>query len=117
MTAVLLLGPGTPLIFQGQEFAASTPFCYFADPPGSMAADVTKGRHEFMTQFPSQLADGVAEQMPDPCDPATFARCRLNFAERHTNAAIYALHADLIRLRRSDVCLRVQDRRQFEWRC
>jgi maltooligosyltrehalose trehalohydrolase len=114
LTAVLLLGPGTPLLFQGQEFAASSPFCYFADPPTSMAADVVKGRHEFMSQFPSYLSEGVAEQTPAPCEPATAARCRLNFAERHTNAGIYALHADLIRLRRTDVCLRVQDRRQFE---
>ena len=31
MTALLLLAPGTPMLFQGQEFAASSPFCYFAD--------------------------------------------------------------------------------------
>ena len=34
MTAVFLLAPGTPLIFQGQEFSASSPFLYFADHAG-----------------------------------------------------------------------------------
>src|SRR5690606_37332303 len=44
MTALLLLGPWTPLLFMGQEFAASSPFCYFADHEPELARLVQKGR-------------------------------------------------------------------------
>ena len=44
MTALWLLMPQTPLLFQGQEFAASTPFCFFLDSPPQRAAEVTAGR-------------------------------------------------------------------------
>ena len=44
MTALLLLMPETPLLFQGQEFAASAPFCYFLDSPPSDALQVAQGR-------------------------------------------------------------------------
>src|ERR1051326_6697250 len=47
MTALFLLMPGTPMLFQGQEFAASSPFLYFADFESDLAAAVRKGRGEF----------------------------------------------------------------------
>jgi hypothetical protein len=53
MTALMLLAPGTPLIFQGQEFAASSPFLYFADLKGELAKQTGRGRAEFLAQFPS----------------------------------------------------------------
>ena len=53
LTALLLLGPATPMLFQGQEFAASSPFLYFADHHGALADQVRKGRAEFLAQFPS----------------------------------------------------------------
>jgi len=53
MTALLLLGPGTPMLFQGQEFAASTPFLYFADHNPELAKLVAAGRQQFLEQFPS----------------------------------------------------------------
>jgi len=103
MTALLLLLPGTPMLFQGQEFAASAPFLYFADFDRDLADAVRKGRGEFLRQFPS-IADleergGV---IADPGDPGTFEQCRLDFSERHTHAAAYALHVDLLRLRREE---------------
>jgi maltooligosyltrehalose trehalohydrolase len=44
--------------------------------------------------------------LADPGDPATFERCKLDFAERQSHAAIYQLHKDLLRLRREDAVLR-----------
>jgi maltooligosyltrehalose trehalohydrolase len=114
LTAVLLLGPGTPLIFQGQEFSASTPFLYFADSPPELAKAVADGRRKFLQQFPSLSLEKLQEQLPDPSDEETFVRCRLNFDERQTHAESYRLHADLIRLRRYDECIRLQDKRQIE---
>ena len=109
MTALFLLMPGTPMLFQGQEFAASSPFLYFADFESDLAAAVRKGRGEFLCQFPSvanlQRTGGV---LADPGDPATFERCRLDFTERETHAEAYALHIDLLRLRREDAAFSAQ---------
>ncbi len=55
-TALLLLAPCTPMLFQGQEFAASTPFHYFADLSPELAEKVHEGRLKHLSQFPS-LAD------------------------------------------------------------
>ncbi len=52
MTALLLLSPGTPMLFQGQEFAASAPFLYFADFEPELAAAVRRGRGEFLDAVP-----------------------------------------------------------------
>ena len=102
MTAVLLLGPATPMLFQGQEFAASAPFLYFADHRGDLADAVRRGRREFLAQFPS-IVDYVQRGALDaPDDPATFERCRLDLRERDTHREAYALHEDLLRLRRDD---------------
>ena len=53
LIALLLLQPQTPLLFQGQEFAATAPFTYFADHKPELAEKVAKGRQEFLEQFPS----------------------------------------------------------------
>jgi len=109
MTALLLLAPATPMLFQGQEFAASSPFCYFADHEPDLADRVRAGRMEFLQQFPS-IATGVGpDVMPDPESIETFARSRLDLSERVRNAAVYALHRDLLRLRRADPVLSAQE--------
>ena len=100
LTALLLLGPATPLLFQGQEFAASSPFLYFADHHTELTEQVRKGRTEFLAQFRSIATAEVTDALPDPGDPATFQRCKLDFAERVRHAPAYALHRDLLRLRR-----------------
>jgi maltooligosyltrehalose trehalohydrolase len=102
LTAVLLLGPATPMLFQGQEFSASAPFLYFADHQPELAMAVRKGRGEFLTQFPSLASPETQALLPDPADPATFERCKLDFSERERHAPAYALHRDLLALRRAD---------------
>lgn len=97
MTALLLLGPQTPMLFQGQEFAASAPFLYFADHDPELAAKVAKGRREFLTQFPSLRP--ILDSTALPHDRATFERCRLDHSEGDRNRAAVDLHRDLIRLR------------------
>jgi maltooligosyltrehalose trehalohydrolase len=102
MTVLLLLSPGTPMLFQGQEFAASTPFQFFADHDAELSELVAKGRAEFMTQFRSFGESHVRVTLPDPGDRKTFTQCKLDFSERERHAGIYALHEDLIQLRRND---------------
>jgi maltooligosyltrehalose trehalohydrolase len=108
LTALCLLSPGTPMLFQGQEFASSRPFLFFADHKPDLAKLVHRGRKEFLRQFPSIADPAVQGQIPDPADPATFERCKLDFSERTTHAQAYALHKDLLRLRREDPVFRAQ---------
>ena len=102
MTALLLLAPGTPMLFQGQEVAASSPVLYFADHEGDLATAVRKGRRDFLMQFPSIAGDGCASRLAPPEDERTFLRSKLDLRERETHAEVYALHEDLLRLRRED---------------
>ncbi len=98
LTALLLLGPNTPMLFQGQEFGASTPFLYFADHNPELAKAVGKGRREFLEQFPSLLR--MKGDFAPPEAEETFRRCKLDDRERVGNAEMIALHRDLLRLRR-----------------
>jgi maltooligosyltrehalose trehalohydrolase len=102
LTAFTLLGPGTPMLFQGQEFAASAPFLYFADHRDELRDPVRAGRRQFLSQFPSITDPEVQARLPAPDDYGTFDRCRLDFSEREKNADAYRLHRDLLRIRRTD---------------
>jgi len=102
MTALMLLAPGTPMLFQGQEFAASSPFLYFADLKPELAKVVRKGRAAFLEQFPSLSLAKTQACLPDPGDPMTFERSKLDLSERERHTEAYALHRDLLKLRRED---------------
>jgi maltooligosyltrehalose trehalohydrolase len=102
MTAVLLLGPSLPLLFQGQEFAASAPFLYFADHNPGLASQVAVGRRGFLQQFRSVATPEADAVLDAPHDTNTFRRCRLDFSERERNREVYQLYADLLRIRRED---------------
>jgi maltooligosyltrehalose trehalohydrolase len=102
ITAYLLLGPGTPMLFQGQEFAASSPFYFFASHTAGLRQVVKEGRIHFLSQFPALAQPEMRPYHLDPGDPAVFERTRLDFSERQKHAAIYQLHKDLLRLRRED---------------
>jgi len=102
MTALMLLGPGTPMLFQGQEFGASAPFLYFADHKPELARQVRRGRAEFLHQFPALAATEMQRELPDPADLATFEQSKLDHREREGHGEMYALHGDLLALRRED---------------
>lgn len=102
MTAYLLLSPGTPLLFQGQEFAASSPFLFFADHKPELMQSVRSGRAEFLSQFPTIATHEIRASLADPGADGTFQRCKLDFSERERHREAYALHCDLLRLRRED---------------
>ncbi len=102
MTALTLLGPATPLLFQGQEFASTAPFLFFADHSEELREPVRKGRREFLAQFASTTDPGVRAMLPDPGDEATFRRSKLDFSERGRHGHALALHHDLLKIRRED---------------
>jgi maltooligosyltrehalose trehalohydrolase len=108
MVALLLLMPQTPMLFQGQEYADSNPFQYFADHNPELARLVCNGRAEFMAQFPSVATPEMRACLPNPSDPQTFQRCKLNLNERTWpgHAQVLQMYKDLLRLRREDPVFR-----------
>lgn len=114
MTALLLLAPSMPMLFQGEEFASSKPFYYFADHNPELAKIVQQGRSEFLSQFRSLRNPEAYQALPDPGNPTTFQRCKLDFSERDRHANYYNLHKDLIRLRREDAVFSMQGRGQLD---
>ena len=96
--ALLLLLPFTPMIFMGEEWAASTPWLYFTDfEEPDLAGAVREGRRREFSRF-----GWDPEQVPDPQDPATFAASRLDWRqplEGH-HAEMLGWYRDLVRLRR-----------------
>jgi maltooligosyltrehalose trehalohydrolase len=96
--ALVLLGPFVPMLFQGEEWAASTPFLYFTDHDDpELARAVTEGRRNEFRGFGWEPAE-----VPDPQAPGTFARSKLDWSEpgREPHRALLDWHAALIRLRR-----------------
>jgi len=114
MTALLLLGPATPMLFQGQEFGATNPFFYFADHKPDLAVLVRDGRRSFLSQFPSLAEFDVLGRVPDPHAVETFNRCKLSAEDRQANKYAIALHRDLLRLRREDPAFRNPKRRGMD---
>ena len=109
MTALLLLGPWTPLLFQGQEFGASSPFLFFADIGDASVRDaIRRGRAKWLAPFVSLTEQQAWQTLPAPDDPQAFARCKLDFSERQKNRELYDLHIDLLKLRREDSRFRQQ---------
>jgi maltooligosyltrehalose trehalohydrolase len=97
--AVVLTAPFVPMLFQGEEWAASTPFQFFTDHQDPRIAEATRDgrRAEFA---------GFAEfggEVPDPQDPATFERSRLDWSERSqpAHAAMLSWYRRLIEARRA----------------
>ncbi|MBV9009654.1 MAG: malto-oligosyltrehalose trehalohydrolase [Verrucomicrobia bacterium] len=109
MTALLLLGPWTPLLFQGEEFGATAPFCYFADVGDAKLKEaIRKGRFEFLAQFPSAASAESQSLLPIPHDERTFQNSKLDWSEAARNSEAVKLHRDLIQLRREDSRFRRQ---------
>jgi maltooligosyltrehalose trehalohydrolase len=108
LTALLLLAPWTPLLFQGQEWNATARFPYFADHERDRAAIVKDGRAKFLQQFPRHSRPDERDRFPDPGSPETFASAKLDWSEREApaHARAFALHRDLLELRHGDGTIR-----------
>ncbi|OYO18404.1 malto-oligosyltrehalose trehalohydrolase [Enemella dayhoffiae] len=108
--ALILLGPGTPMIFMGEEWGAGTPWAFFTShPEPELGEAVSKGRLE---EF-AKMEWGDVE-VPDPQDEATFTGSILDWSElgEAEHAELFATYRELIRLRRTHPD--ITDPR-FEW--
>ncbi len=109
VTAVLLLAPQPPLLFMGEEFAATQPFLYFCDFGPDLAQAVTDGRRREFAQFARFADPAVRERIPDPNAVGTFAACVLDWSALdqapHCQALMLCRH--LLHLRQQEIVPRI----------
>jgi maltooligosyltrehalose trehalohydrolase len=108
LSTLLLFSPYTPLLWMGQEWAASSPFLYFTDHPAELGKLVTAGRREEFGHFSAFRDEELRETIPDPQAPETLTRSRLDWSERSRapHDGVLRLYRDLLTLRRSEESLR-----------
>lgn len=95
--SLILLGPATAMLFQGEEWAASAPFTFFTDHDAELGPSVSAGRREEFAKM------GWSDEVPDPQALSTFTASLLDWTEREhgDHARILAWYSTLIRLRRT----------------
>ena len=98
---ILLLAPQIPLLFMGEEFGASTPFLFFCDFHGDLAAAVTKGRRSEFSRFAKFNSPNTLESIPDPNSENTFQQSKLDWKSLPEK-----VHADWLRLYRDLLVIR-----------
>ena len=106
---VLLLGvPETPLLFMGQEWAASSPFCYFTEHNPQLGKLVTEGRRKEFGQFKAFADPAVRATIPDPQAWETFKKSKLNWDEVATDghAEVLELYRAMLAWRRGSAALK-----------
>jgi maltooligosyltrehalose trehalohydrolase len=109
VTVLLLTAPETPLLFMGQEWAASTPFLFFTDHADDLGHRVTTGRREEFARFVAFQDPDTRARIPDPQASGTFEASRLRWAEagEGIHGRTRALYRALLALRRTEPALGV----------
>jgi maltooligosyltrehalose trehalohydrolase len=102
--ALVLTAPFVPMLFQGEEWGATSPFLYFTDHDEELGRAVTAGRRQEFASF-----GWNPEEVPDPQTLETFERSKLNWNEREQepHAGLLQWHRQLIELRRELAALSV----------
>ena len=107
LSTLLLFLPETPLLFMGQEWAATSRFLYFTDHHAELGRLVTEGRRAEFARFEA-FADPVTRaRIPDPQAMSTFEDSRLKWVEQAQapHAGVLELYRTLLRLRRVEPAL------------
>jgi maltooligosyltrehalose trehalohydrolase len=112
---LLLFLPMTPLLFMGQEWAASTPFLFFTDHDAELGRAVSEGRRREFAGFPGFSDPASLQQIPDPQALATFRSSKLLWSEREQpeHQRTLELYRAALSLRREDPVLSSGGRREL----
>ena len=100
---ILLLSPLPPLLFMGEEFAASSPFLYFCDFHGDLANAVTNGRRNEFARFAKFSSSALRESIPDPNSEITCSKSKVSWKEVQDK-----IHAGWLDLYRELIALRTE---------
>ena len=106
-STLLLFLPATPLVFMGQEWAASSPFLFFSDHEAELGDAVRRGRREEFKSFAAFADPTERARIPDPQAKSTFERSKLIWDERTAppHARVLATYRAMLALRRKDPVL------------
>jgi maltooligosyltrehalose trehalohydrolase len=118
LSTLVLLAPQTPLLFMGQEWAASSPFLFFTDHGDDLGRRVTEGRRQEFSAFKAFADSSAHAAIPDPQDPETFARSRLRWDEvQHgPHAGVLRLYQRLIEIRKTSDVIRATTEERYDVR-
>ena len=108
LQAILLLAPSVPLLFMGEEYGASEPFCFFADFTGPLADAVRNGRRDEFARFADFADPAARERIPDPTAESTYRGSMLDWKKRdEPGHREWAAHTrGLLALRRGEMVQR-----------
>jgi malto-oligosyltrehalose trehalohydrolase len=107
---VLLLAPSPPLLFMGEEFAASSPFLFFCNFSGDLAAAVTNGRRNEFARFATFNSAEMREKIPNPNAEQTFLQSKLDWTslQREPHTTWLKLYQQLLTIRREKIVPHLQ---------
>lgn len=107
-SVLMLCSPATPLIFMGQEWAASAPFLFFTDHPEELGKLVTEGRRREFRHFRMFSDEDARARIPDPQAESTFSTSRLDWEEtsRDPHVSMLSLYRALLALRKNETAIR-----------
>jgi len=108
--ALLLLFPQVPLLFMGEEWAASTPFTFFCDFAGELCEAVRRGRREEFGRYPEFQDPEKRDRIPDPTAIDAFTASKLNWDEvrEGAHAEWRSLYRRLLEVRHAEIIPRLR---------
>jgi maltooligosyltrehalose trehalohydrolase len=111
---ILLLAPFPPMLFMGEEFAATTPFLYFCDFHGELASGVTNGRRNEFARFDKFRSPELRDRIPDPNAEQTFLHSKLDWAtvSSESHSRWLRLYRELLSVRRQAITPLIADIRK-----
>ncbi|WP_237763928.1 malto-oligosyltrehalose trehalohydrolase [Terrimicrobium sacchariphilum] len=119
ISMLLCLSPYTPMLFMGQEWAATSPFLFFTDHNEKLGKLVIEGRRKEFASFPEFADAETRERIPSPQDQETFLKSKLRWdeVEREPHALVLSLYRECLQLRRKEAAFRPCARDGYRTEC
>lgn len=103
LNAIFLLSPQVPMIFQGQEWNAKSPFYFFCDLSEDLKKSITEGRRNEFAKFPEFQDERRRRLIPDPCTYRTFEKSKLIWLELHACMDSFNQFSSLLKTRQEEI--------------